>query len=167
MTSAPSSERTAHISGTTAAELEHLHAVQQQVASAAQRRCCGRKRPERRILVDACGTANRRRRTRQLHRLRRERKPLEAVDAGVDEEATRAGLRVLDELTRLVQHAHRRAEPECFGEQLRSRAVGEPVLRQHPDHVGVGEPEVWVAPLVGFEDVGVAQEGLEARPLLR
>ena len=48
-----------------------------------------------------------------------------------------AGLRVRDELARLVEHAHRGAVAERFVEELGPGAVGEALLRHHPDDVGV------------------------------
>ena len=100
------------------AELDHPHAVEEQVAPA----CRGRAGDEAGANVGVSSTDAPRRIDEgvraSLTGCVANGRPSRPSHAGFGEELARAGLRVRDELARLVEHAHRGAVAERFGEQL-------------------------------------------------
>jgi len=150
------------------AELDDPQPVEQELTVLSQRGAARRcARSEAGVVGHACGVPDRRRGPGEPQRLGGEGQAFEPREAGVDEELALAGLGVVDELARLVQHPDRGSEGERLFEELGPRAIGESVLGDQSDHIGVHEPESGVLPLVGLEDVGIPHQRREARPLLR
>ena len=141
MTSAPNSESTPHSSGTDRGdpELDDADAVEQVLTISAHRAARGARddrEPAPRTppargdgstqvsrRADSAASRTAAPRGRRSRCPRRSRAPC---------------LRVRHELAQFVEYADGGAECERFVEQLRPGAVGEPVGRDHADHVGVG-----------------------------
>ena len=82
-----------------------------------------------------------------------------------DEVVVRRGLRMRHEFARALQDPDGGAERQCLLEQLGPGPVRESGLGDEADHVGVGEPESGVLPLVAQKRVGMPQERDEPVPL--